>query len=673
MALQYEIALCSVWWCAGCENVRYFNSVAEQTSYFETLASGKFSPLANFNMGNNVETTIHYKDTSDRTPEELVACNYAVIRHRENESGDYIYRYFFARCSQDSGRQIRAELSLDDIQTNYFRYKNTISPCVIERAHLNRWSDASQAVLSFDTSPKSKLFKSEGVSLPKRTISRNEQMIYPEGAPQTAIDFFNNNIAGWVYIFIEPRTYKAYSAPGTGGDLVDTSIQNNITYIGASGANYGFSCEWAILFYPIFRTGAQIIIDGQVINQGGLEGFRENNNDTSYFYAIKVSRVPPFRSGYNYSYDASGNILTVTQASPAQANVSGIRTSDSGDGLGYLRYTLTAEIAEITGNISINDDSTISGSDLNFTFNKSSVMGNRNPAFNPKLLSADVSELAVYNGSSVFMYDILKIGKSNPSFRYREVIFADINRSLCTYDSGEDKDNAVYTEDTLYNYTGASASDDYSLPIRNDQLQSFLASNKNFYLQRNIGMMRQITGALASSAQSKISTAGNVLSGNIMGAVQQEIGSRIGTMQSAFNIMADRINSNLTLDNMENAPDALQNANGNVLYNIIVAKDRSLKIAFETRRALDCDIKPYDDFLYMYGFAFNELANISDYDNVRKYFNYIKADIEIISAPISTLEEDRLKERFRIGVRFWNSDNIQYTLENYENALEVSE
>lgn len=671
MALQYEIALCSVWWCAGCENVRYFNSVAEQTSYFETLASGKFSPLANFNMGNNVETTIHYKDASGRTPEELVACNYAVIRHKDTPEGDYIYRYFFARCSQDSGVQIRAELSLDDIQTNYFRYKNTISPCVIERAHLNRWSDASQAVLSFDTSPKSKLFKSEGVSLPKRTISRNEQMICPKGAPQIAIDFFNNNIAGWVYIFVEPRTYKVYNAPGTEGELFDVNFQPAISRIFSNAL--GFVCEWAIFFYPLFNKSGSVMIDGQAINWNGLEAFRENNNDTSYFYSIKVSRVPPFRSGYNYSYEPFGNILTITSTDPSQRNTSGVRTSSGGDGIGYLSFTYEEEIEEIIGNISINDDSTISGNDLNFTFNKSSVMGNRNPAFNPKLLSADVSELEVYNGSSVFIYDILKIGKSNPSFRYREVIFADINRSLCTYDSGENKNNAVYTEDTLYNYTGASASDDYSLPIRNDQLQSFLANNKNFYLQRNIGMMRQITGVLASSAKSKISMAGNVLSGNIAGAVQQGIGSTIDTAQSAFNIMADRINSNLTLDNMENAPDALQNANGNVLYNIIVTKDRSLKIAFETRRALDCDIKPYDDFLYMYGFAFNELANISDYDNVRKYFNYIKADIEIISAPISTLEEDRLKERFRTGVRFWNSDNIQYTLENYENSLEVSE
>ena len=75
-----------------------------------------------------------------------------------------------------------------------------------------------------------------------------------------------------------------------------------------------------------------------------------------------------------------------------------------------------------------------------------------------------------------------------------------------------------------------------------------------------------------------------------------------------------------------------------------------------------------DDYTYKNGFAYNRVDSISNYDNIRYYFNYIEADVESITGNISNLEKERLRERLS-AVRFWNTDTLQYTLENYERRL----
>ena len=643
MALQYEIALCSVWWCAGCENVRYFNSVAEQTSYFETLASGKFSPLANFNMGNNVETTIHYKDTSGRTPEELVACNYAVIRHKDTPDGDYIYRYFFARCSQDSGTQIRAELSLDDIQTNYFKYKDTIAPCIIERAHLNRWENPEASTLiNFDTSINSKLYKDEGINLPKRHTSRYSSVLYGKNMPQQLKIFIENNLIAWQYVFVDPSL--------TGNQCVAICNSNGMVSVQEYGLVAVAITKNADLYIGNSAT------DLDICSSDSLFQFRNTNKDTSYWYATKLSRFPPMRGAVIYTDEEITGFGTDNSNEWQPMRAAG----DSGSFVINVKRIYVDSLEDIGFNFTGN---------IKFQFNKfSDVIGaNRNPLLNPKLLSAGFKTLRVSTGLSGFDYDIQKIGKTDISFGYREIISADITRDIIFYKPGEDE---IYSKETQYDYTGASVSEDNSLAMRNDQLQNFLANNRNFYQQRDIGTTKQIIGALTGAGKGIKNTFQNAASGDVSGTLETGISNLIETTGNLVNIALDRANSNLALNNMEQAPDSLQNANGNALYNIINTETTIMGVFIDIYEAVPADVAPADDYMYMYGFAFNEMGSMGDYDHIRKYFNYIQADIEIITAPISSLEEDRLKERFRNGVRFWNSDTIQYTLENYEIALE---
>ena len=72
----------------------------------------------------------------------------------------------------------------------------------------------------------------------------------------------------------------------------------------------------------------------------------------------------------------------------------------------------------------------------------------------------------------------------------------------------------------------------------------------------------------------------------------------------------------------------------------------------------------------LYGYTYNQLDNIKNCDNIRYYHNYVEASIaNIYGVSISNNIRDDIKSRFNQGVRFWNSDNIQYEMENYENWL----
>ena len=64
------------------------------------------------------------------------------------------------------------------------------------------------------------------------------------------------------------------------------------------------------------------------------------------------------------------------------------------------------------------------------------------------------------------------------------------------------------------------------------------------------------------------------------------------------------------------------------------------------------------------------MDNINNYTNIRKYHNFIKAKVQTVIGNISNEAREDLRRRFSEGVRFWNTDEVSYEYENYENWLE---
>lgn len=134
-----------------------------------------------------------------------------------------------------------------------------------------------------------------------------------------------------------------------------------------------------------------------------------------------------------------------------------------------------------------------------------------------------------------------------------------------------------------------------------------------------------------------------------------------------LDIAQSLIDRSMTIDNMRSAPDQMKNANGNVLFNMF-ATDLGLYV--EKYSALDGDLKTANDFMNLYGFSFDSIANVKDYVHIRKYHNYVKAQLQGITGNISNTARDDLRQRFASGIRFWNQDEISYQYENYELWLE---
>lgn len=645
--LEYRVALLNVWWSKGETNVRFFESVEEQSTYFDKMVGGQTSPLTNFNMGNNIETAITFLDTTNKTIEELVSSNYCIIYKYEN--GVIVNRrYFFAYPSQDSGRQMRVLLSLDDIQTNYIKYRHKISPCNIKRACLNRFKKIGNGLVQFnnDDTNENHLFEEEPFSnLSKRIIKRTLLKPRFSNTQNELNKWIEDNILGWQYTFIEgDRTYNVGAIGGVQVPVFAPSIKYNNALDG--------SC--AVLVTPILKTNKNFFIDFQdgggvtqaiyKFSQNSIKEFRQLNNDASYFYNQKFSVKSPFNlQDFNYRIDTNGDLALISTS----YFVGGGKIGDA-----TIYQTSSNTCCVLIDTTNLNDEYEVEFiTDKQYIFNKDEIIHSiKNKKFNPKLLGSKYNSLKLSCGdANKFEVDYQKLGQNNIKLNYKEAITPDITRVFISAEGG------FYNKKSNEAYVGLVSSSDFSIPYSNDQLAQFLAQNKNFHMQSTLNLASGFAKSIAGGV-------GKAVTGNPVGGVAEGVGGLV-------DLASGVINRDLTLDNLENSPEQLKNANGNVVFNLMVG---GVGIVIEEWSGLESELEEINDFLVSYGFSYNHIDYIDKFDNIRKYFNYIEVDIETIDAPISNIEKERLRDLLRT-IRFWNIDRVDYNLENYERWLEKYE
>ena len=678
--LKYQISLCNVWWNKNDINTRYFDTTNDQITYFETLTGGEYSPLVNFNMGDFIETTVIYKDSSSKTPEQLVRSNYAVVKRTETTIENDVevthvdYRFFFAKCYQDSGRQMRVDLSLDDIQTNYFKYKTNIAPCLINRAHLNRWKaiPGDDTKVKFNTDSDSLLFKNEDIEISKIAKYKTKLTLTTD-INDTYQNWINENVLCWLYVFLDNhiangrRVFNAYRCDDhndTPLNLIINSLghrvpkNENIDFTNLTNLN---DDNYAVLVYPIYKGDKKIIFKNRDSNNNwndytwnlldynnnlGIECFKSLNNNTSYVLSTKLSVVQPkFATTDIMAVDVdTGNLFINTLANSGILNtVYNSITRFSKRYNSSIEYcTLTTKIIDPVQKYNYEGNSVYTN--FSFEYLKTSIVGvNHNVKLNPKYYSSQITELTLHtNSSEGYNYDIFKLGKPKDlEIIYVEQMQPEVNRTFAYI---KPESAGIMNNAQVQSYIGDSNTQDTSMPVVNDKYAEFIANNKNYWLQQNANMVTSIFGGIS-----------NVLTGNINGAISDVV-----------NIANKGVQTWANADNLKNAPGSLKNANVNVITALSID---TLQPVVTLKQALDCDIKTFDDYINKYGFAVGIVDNISNYDNIRKYFNYIECQVEVISAPISDEEKDRLKQKLS-AIRFWNSDTINYIKENYERSLE---
>ena len=691
--IKYKIALINVFWSEDDQNTRYFDSLNEQEIYFDNKASGHTSPLVNYNMGNNINTTVVYKDTTTRRPEEIIKSNYAIVytvNVGENNTETIVNRrYFFAYCRQDSGRQMIVDLSLDDVQTNYFRYKVNYDKAVIKRACLPRFKHIDGYRIAFDIGTQdSILYEPENIEEPnKRLIKRtslNFEIDTTPAQPSPFNQFFNDNIVGWEYVYLtpfgggqdSPRYWNLFDVEAlNNGQLTpkDLYIQPLNTYCKENDGNFVIHDNTYLesnqikgalicLCAPVYKSDSHfgknnvlISVDNNdnypiALSTKGLNMFLSNNNNNAYVYARKFSLRPPFfakewEENNDYYYDSSNNTLNIKGVTSTAKTYRGFGENNCVSicsGLiedtntnTYYRQGCIVVLQDTNSQSFLTQDFQIDDVHRT-TFNLNELIEQpKNYIFNPKLLSSQFYELNLTLFSQNYKYDPLKIGGESFKFEYNEALTPDITKAYARLNGHK----GLYIDKTADNLTGLVVSNDQSLMVANDKLSEMLANNKNYYLQQglNIG-----TNFLA-----------NMGKGNIVGAFG-------GAGSSLFKTYY------LDYDNMRASPSQIKNANGNVYF---ATQIQPFKLAVEEYDILPLDKEKFNDYCVLYGFSLNKLDTLANYLNIRFYFNYIEADLIGVTAPISNEEKGRIRAKFEGGIRFWNTDMIDYSKENYENEL----
>ena len=482
-------------------------------------------------------------------------------------------------------------------------------------------------------------------------------------------NWLNENVAYWVYVFIDPTKFYYVSELKAAGQVTTMKQMDGGRDVYADlDRDYGkirypigFNGATNCIAYPIYKnatTNSNVIkIHTSIIdfipNESGREYFENHNAESSYYYSIKISVVPPFTSFDGISID-NNNCLVINASVKDGANGKLIAILNNGKTGAICLNTNTSQVGLFYGcsqdntilplfNYSLPENNSVKKADI-------TKPQTPNLKYNPKLNGQNFKELVITASSGdTFAYDIQKLNGSSIAFEYSEPIQPEVTKYCLRVQGG----TGLYEDGTDENYTGLVGSTDNSLAYTNDQYAAFIANNKNFFLQSNMKIV-------SNAAQSAIGIADSVGSGNYDAARSDFLSAGINTATAV-------IDRDLTIDNLKATPDQLKNANGNVIFNMFVAE---LGLYVEKHSALEGDLKTANDFMNIYGFSFSGIANVKDYANIHKYHNYIKAQLQSINGNLSNTARVDLRQRFASGVRFWNQDKVAYEYENYENWLD---
>lgn len=658
MELNYQITLTSVPFDNSYKNVLRFDTRSEQEAYFQTNTLFSNSPRVNFNVGSLYATNIVYDGAENESIGELLNKNYCIIKdNRENRKYDFYY-YFVTNAIQDCDNRIKLSLELDIFQTYYIDLN--FGDSVIYKAHLNRFIDNGDGTISFDGTETSKLFEREDIkNVSKRMKKREKVSIFDSG--KTEIDnWLNENVIGWIYAYVEQRKYK-FKTIEEFGTQPPTEYEKEIysldiaTFEEEAKDGVGIYNPFSCLAFPILKENQLIkFADKDQTNKYvslGSGAFRQfiALNGVDYIYSLKFSTTPPFNKIIDEAEIVENAINGTTLVIKGRLSDNGI-WFNTGNSIVARESAICLVVQPPYFETKYNND-------IEYTFRKEDIIGaNKNPKFNPKLLNGDYRSLKLSDSTeNGFEYDLQKLNKNDLKIKLTEPFLPDITKKYIRFSNL----NGMYIEETSQNLTGFVTQNDNSLSLTNDQFKSMLANNKNFFLQNSINRRFGLTQGLISS--------GVAIAGGIGNPLQTTIGV-IGGLRSIAEATKSIINENLTIDNLQNAPDIVNLAKGNSIFENMYSKNG---IIIEEWDLIDNEKEMINDYMCLYGFTYNRVDNVKNVDNIRKFYNFVRADIETINgATISETVHQKFRQCFANGVRFWNVDTFNYNKENYERWLE---
>lgn len=689
---EYFMALIDNPFDSTTENTRYFPNEEEQRVYYQEKIDNdiriggvgcqfvkiKAPNLSSIDITNQVYEIPLHDDKPIYDVLSVTNKNYAIIKVKKGEEEQWFY-YYVSNQNIGGQNQVMFDLKLDSVQTYYIGDKLQFGDCLIEKGHLNRFveDENDNTIVYFDGGVDSKLFEREDIqNVAKRLTKRTKVNLYPD----TELgNWFNKNVVGWVYMFIDPTNdYNYIKANDLSKGTKKFSPLNNRTKNGIMPTNL------SVLVYPVLKNDKEIVLLGSNSTTGSfiwgvrsgsltplMEEFASMNNGYSYVLATKFSIYPPFKELPDYTYSFIKNswghetglgidVGEITDRIYLPFEEYGIYKDAETFAFRSGSFEDAGNVYPCMSHITITNEEYIPQNyttEKQFKFIKTEIVGaNKNTKYNPKLLSSDYFSLKISDSTeNGFEYDLQKLNNNNLPLLITESITPDFTKRYIRI-----RESGLYIKETSENLTGFVGSNDNTFTMPTTAYQSMLANNKNFFVQNDINRKFDATRSGISTGVSLISS---VASGNVMGmigGITQGINAGLSYEQSV-------INEKLTVDNLQNAPSNIVQAKGNVVFECQYSVNG---IIVEEHDILPNEKEIINDYMCKYGFTVNRFGNPKEYDNIRHYYNYVKAQIDSISGiAISNQARDDIRQRFANGVRFWKQDNIDYSMENYEEWL----
>lgn len=572
MGFKYQYALTSVPFDNSYENVLRFDTRAQQEEYFGVSTLFSNAPFINFDFGDLLSTTLTIR--LDGSPLRTLGYNYLIIKNtNDNASPAFIY-YFVNNVEYltggDDDNKVQAVLYLTlDIFNTYLLDADFGDGAMIRRASLDRWVKTSYGhyILNFALDSPFRL-QDENVEVQHDLIIKKRSSVSIQATSDkasTALNWLNQNVAGWLYVFLDSNHeyvapgFKAYQTTADSFYVKNTNDQKlqkdclqNILYFSAQShliPDYGSICV------PIYKTNKRIICRCSfqntqynyylfpqfIVDDTGLNEFREKNNDASYFFTEKASVLPPWFNLSNihseittdghlvivlgYNSVSSSKYLGTTLDGKDNAVYGALQDSDNiysyammttivttnGDvnsNGGHIYYRKTKPTStEINNNADKYFDNLPHGVFVGLTqhfyettstskyflpydtYAQSNeiINGNKKKQWCPALYNSNYATISIQcNGASVDyglseFYTTNEKEQGDPiTFLYTEVLQPEITKFYI-------RPNApvgIY-QDTAYNnnFSGIVSTCDLSVALVNSAYAEFLANNKNYWLQ----------------------------------------------------------------------------------------------------------------------------------------------------------------------------------------------
>lgn len=664
------------------EDTRWFASQSAQQTYFEDLVTSGtgWQQIKAPNLNSIYITSQVFPNENNMNIFDLVRKNYAIIKVVKTEDGvtttQYIY-YGATNCQIGANGQVTYDLEEDTVQTFMFNTYLNLGDAFIERCHLNRYILNTNNNYYYNWKVDSALFeREEAQGLSKRTTNR--QKLIPQYTSHAEVNaWLETNVLCWVCIWFNQDTFTKYEGAS------NPIKPDPLNYVSTGSV---VSSHLRMLAYPLYKTANGLIkttadntLKYAKLNKAGVDEFLKLNNGYADVMSIKITKVMPMFKNTTISFPDTNTMLVT----------------------GTTNLSFTSYIVKAPGTPPIDDDGVMfltkqnmndyvtMSIENNFFTNEFTKAQAKSNTVEPKLYNEDYSIYHIYYGGQTYDLPISK-SSNKPAFRYYEMLTPDITKFVLAFDSQNELTNNPYDTNSVFgtysvkDFTGFVGTLDTSLWYATDNLDEYLAQNKNnlqiFQNQQDLEMRNARKSALTGLAGAGIGFMSSLATGSPLGVVGGLVSGVQGAssyLSTAWKQETDRINRDLTLDNMAQSPDKVSAINSNII--LINALDE-LGFYIEVQETIPHEKQQIRDYLKRYGYTVNKLGKISDYLTAteggatifnRKYWIYIKAILSSISGvPMSMQERINLKQRFENGIRFWNSSSISYASNNYETYLD---